>query len=329
MRETTFLKQNEQKWKEFEEILRNPGRQISPDVLADLFVELTDDLAYARTHYPDSQTVTYLNSLAATVHQAIYRNKKQKPQRFLRFWRYEVPLTMSKSFGNLGLAFGIFLIAAIIGFFSSQRDENFLRLIVGDSYVNMTKRNIENNQPMAVYGNQGESDTFFMVMVNNIRVSFTVFIAGLLFSAGAAYMLFYNGLMLGAFHGFFFKYDLVHNTNVFWESMYTVYVHGTLEISAIIIAGAAGFALGNSLLFPGTHSRLVSLKAGAKKGLKIIAGLVPVFIVAGFLEGFVTRHSHVAPAMAITIIILSAMFILYYFIIYPLILQDQELKTDG
>ena len=99
--------------------------------------------------------------------------------------------------------------------------------------------------------------------------------------------------------------------------MLAIFLHGTLEISAIIVAGAAGLALGNGFLFPGTYSRMTSFRHGAKRGLKIVVGTVPIFVMAGFSEGFVTRHTEIANWLRLTIILLSLTFVIYYFIILP------------
>jgi hypothetical protein len=90
-----------------------------------------------------------------------------------------------------------------------------------------------------------------------------------------------------------------------------------LEISAIVIAGGAGLVMGNSLLFPGTFSRQQSFIRGAKQGVKVIVGLVPVFITAGLLEGFVTRYTEMPLALSLLIIGGSLGFILWYFVFYP------------
>jgi uncharacterized membrane protein SpoIIM required for sporulation len=83
-------------------------------------------------------------------------------------------------------------------------------------------------------------------------------------------------------------------------------LHGTIELSSIVIAAAAGFTMGNSLLFPGTYSRLESFKKGAVKGLKIVMGLVPFFILAGFIESFITRYAFMPLSIKALIIGLSA-----------------------
>ncbi|HET7000543.1 MAG TPA: stage II sporulation protein M, partial [Puia sp.] len=103
-----------------------------------------------------------------------------------------------------------------------------------------------------------------------------------------------------------------------WKSVLVIWIHGTLEISSIIIAGAAGLVLAKSMLFPGTYKRFPSLKRGVKDGVKMMIGLIPVFVTAAFLEGFVTRYSQMPVWLSLLILISSAVFIVWYFIIYPI-----------
>jgi uncharacterized membrane protein SpoIIM required for sporulation len=176
----------------------------------------------------------------------------------------------------------------------------------------MTLENIEKGDPMAVYKSSGQMNMFFMITLNNIFVSFKAFAYGIFVSVGTVYILLSNGIMLGAFQFFFYQKGLL------LTSVLSIWIHGTLEISAIVIGGCAGMVMGNSLLFPGTYSRMESLKIGAKKGLKIIVGLVPIFIMAGFLESFVTRLTEWHWFFKLSIILLSAFFIVFYFVIYPI-----------
>jgi uncharacterized membrane protein SpoIIM required for sporulation len=123
--------------------------------------------------------------------------------------------------------------------------------------------------------------------------------------------------MLGCFFTLFYQY------NVLDKALKVVWIHGTLEISAIIIAGCAGYILGNSYIFPGTHTRLHALKQAGKDGMKIIIGLIPVFICAGFLESFVTRYTEMHVALALTVIGVSFAFIVFYFVILPIKLKKK------
>lgn len=310
MREITFLKKNSDRWKEVEAFLASKAG-INPDKLADLFIELTDDLSYSRTFYPESKTTQYLNLLTAKVHQSIYKSKKERKERFLRFWKYETPLLFYKHRMKILISFSIFFLAMLIGVVSSAGDSGFVRLIMGDAYVNMTLENIDKGDPLAVYKQMNGVDMFLGITFNNIRVSFIAFIFGLLLSFGTAWVLLSNGIMLGAFQYFFHIHDLL------FESILVIWIHGTLEISAIIISGAAGLVLGSSILFPQTFSRSQSFMIGAKEGLKMVVSLVPVFITAGFLESFVTRHTGMPVFLSLTIILSSLAFVVWYFLIYP------------
>jgi uncharacterized membrane protein SpoIIM required for sporulation len=316
VKEITFLKQNADKWQQFENLISTKGNS-DPDLMADLFIQLTDDLSYSKTHYPKAKTTQYLNSLAARVHQEIYKNKKEKKSRIITFWKYELPFIFKNSHKQLLYAFLIFFIAVLIGAVSSAYDDSFVRLIMGDSYVNMTLENIDKGDPMAVYKKMNEVDMFLGITVNNIYVSFLCFAFGIFFSLGTGYLLFTNGIMLGAFQYFFYTKGLL------FESVLVIWIHGTLEISAIIIAGCAGLTLGNSFLFPGTYSRTASFVRGAKQGVKIAVGLVPIFIAAGFLESFVTRYTQMPMWLSLTIIVGSLTFIIWYFIIYPIRLNNK------
>jgi uncharacterized membrane protein SpoIIM required for sporulation len=310
MREVVFVQKNQDKWVQFE---KNPPA--GADEVAATFIELTDDLSYARTFYPDSGTERYLNQLAGKYYLNIYKNKKQSYSRFITFWKTELPLMFYSAHRQLLLAFVIFAVAMLAGAFSAAHDEDFVRLILGDSYVNMTLENIEKGDPMAVYKGGDSGFMFLYIMLNNIRVAFYAFVAGIFLSVGTAGVLFYNGVMLGSFQYFFFQHGVLK------ESLLSVWIHGALEIPAIVIAGCAGLILGNSILFPGTYSRMESLWMGVRRGVKIVAGLVPVFILAAFLESFVTRHTEMPVWLSLVIIGGSAAFIIFYFVIYPILLN--------
>jgi uncharacterized membrane protein SpoIIM required for sporulation len=320
MREAAFIKRHKEKWQQFEDILSKKV-SVSPDKLSDLYIELTDDLSYAKTFYPNSKVVAYLNGVAATAHLKIYVTKKESKNRFVTFFKTEFPLEFYHHQKQLLIAFSVFLFFAIVGAFSAANDVDFVRMILGDSYVNMTLENISNGDPMAVYKQQAEMDMFLGITINNIRVAMMAFVLGTLFSLGTLFVLMQNGIMLGSFLYFFYDKDLL------WESSRTIWIHGTIEIAVIIIAGCAGMVLGNGLLFPKTYSRLESFKKSIKAGLKIMVSTIPFFIVAGFLEGFVTRHTEMPDWLAIFIIVTSLSILIFYYIIYPIQLT-KKLKKD-
>lgn len=310
MKEIIFIKRNSGRWKKIEELL-NEGLHVNPDELYDLYVGLNDDFSYANTFYPDSETVQYLNNLTIQVHQKIYQNKKIGKKRFIQFWKTEYPLLLWQNRRYFWYALAIFVISIVIGAVSTAVDFSFPRLILGDHYVNRTLENIGKGDPMAVYKQANEVNLFLGITINNIRVAFLAFVAGVFVSVGTGLILLQNGIMLGCFQYFFYKYGLLG------ESFLTLYIHGTLELFSIVMAGAAGMAIGNSILFPGTYKRVVSFQRGAVTGLKMVSGVVPLFIIAGFFEGFVTRHTELPDSIRLAIILLSLAFIIWYFFLYP------------
>jgi uncharacterized membrane protein SpoIIM required for sporulation len=311
MREAAFINRNKAKWQRLEKAAEGLDK-LSADEANDLYIELTDDLSYARTFYPKSNVTSYLNGVSARVHQMLHRNERTDRNRFVTFWTTEVPLAMARTRTALLISAIIFGTCLGIGIISAMHDSTFVRLMLGDEYVNMTIENIKSGKPMDVYDSMDQGFMFSYITVNNIFVSLIMFARGLLTSIYPATQLAMEGFRFGAFMTFFFTQGMAK------VSFLTVMVHGTLELSALVIAGAAGITLGNGALFPGTLTRLESFKRNAKLGLKVVIGLVPIFIMAGFLESFVTRHAPVLnDGVSGGIIVLSGAFIVFYFIILP------------
>src|SRR6185437_3502162 len=173
MREALFIKQNTARWKNYDN-LKGTG----PDDLAESFISITDDLAYAKTFYPNSDTTKYLNGLAASFHQSIYKNKKEKSNRFISFWRYELPLIFYKHRKPLLYSFLFFTVFSLMGALSAKYDNTFLRLIMSDDYVNMTNENIAKGDPFGVYKGEAPFWMFLQIAANNIQVELYVFVMG-------------------------------------------------------------------------------------------------------------------------------------------------------
>jgi uncharacterized membrane protein SpoIIM required for sporulation len=310
MKEITFLKQNYERWQQFEDMLDSKVSN-NPDALADLFVRITDDLSWARTYYPGSNTERYLNDLAARIHQEIYKNKKERRSRIITFWTHELPALMGKHRLNLLICVLIFLLSTWVGWISAQHDESFVRIILGDSYVDMTLENISNGDPLGVYKMDNQFVMFLYIALNNSKVALLCILAGLLGWVGVAFMQFRNGVMMGAFMSLLAQHGALE------EFSLTVWIHGTIEIWCIIVAGAAGLAFGNGLWFPGAWPRGVSFARGTREALKIGLGLIPFFFLAAFFEGFVTRYTEMNDWGRIAIIGGSLAFVMFYFVVYP------------
>lgn len=277
MREALFIKRNAAKWEKYQQV---PAE--SADEKADRFITLLDDLAYSRTFYPQSKVTRWINHIAAGIYQQIYQNKKERLTRLRTFWTHELPLVFYKHRKILLFTFCFFLFCLLFGVISSAKDPTFIKGILGEDYVAMTEENIEKGDPFGVYRDDDKFTMFVMIAINNIRVAFTSFVYGIFFGIGTLWIMFYNGIMVGAFEQMFFAKGLG------MQSVLVIWIHGTIEILSIVVAGCAGLVMGWGFLFPGTYSRRVAFRLAVKDAIKIIISLVPFFLAAALLESYVT-----------------------------------------
>lgn len=320
MREVAFIKQNKEKWLDFEQAIFGKSKK-NPDELASLYIHLVNDLSYAQTYYPKSKTVTYLNHLASITYQKIYKTKREDTNRMVHFFKTEVPLIVYQNRRYMLYAFLLFFVFLGIGVLSAAKDDTFARLIMGDAYVNMSLENIEKGDPVAVYKGSTNWGMAVRITLNNLIVGAKSFIGGVFGGVGTGYILMNNAIMVGAFQYFFYE------QGVFWESVRGIWIHGSMEIFAMVIEAGAGLILGASILFPKTLSRVASLKIGLKDGLKIWFSTLPFTIAAGILEGFVTRYSNTMPMFLNLLIILGTLSLIsYYYLIYPFVLNRKISK---
>jgi uncharacterized membrane protein SpoIIM required for sporulation len=304
MKETAFIRQNSKKWADFERTLADPNRD--PDRLHDLYIQITDDLSHARTFYPTRSVRAYLNGLGQLIFGDVYKQKKSPLSKLRYFFTDELPQVVYESRWSFFWAIAFFVLSFAIGYFSSMMDEGFLKIILGDDYVNMTVANIKKGDPMAVYKSSGRLDMTFGIMANNIRVTLFYFIMGVFAGVGSVAMMMYNCVMLGAFLQFFSRYNLVGEANL------TVWMHGSLEISAIVIGTAAGITMGRGLLFPGTYTRLQAFQMSARRGIKIMVGVLVMLVFAALIEGNLTRHTELGTARGVFIAANLAAILFYY-----------------
>lgn len=317
MREIAFIKQNKQKWLDFEQAIFGKTKK-NPDEMASLYIHLVNDLSYAQTYYPKSKTVVYLNYLASQIYQKIYKTKREEQNRLVYFFSIEVPLLVYQYRRYLLYAFILFFLTVGMGVLSAKYDDGLARLIMGDGYVNMTLENIEKGDPVAVYKSGSNWGGFIAITLNNLFVGVRCFIYGIFGGIGTFLVLFQNCMMLGTFQYFFYQHG------VFWESVRGIWIHGSMEIFAIVIESACGFILGASILFPRTFSRLNSFKIGFKDSLKIFLSTIPFTIAAGMLEGFVTRYALQMPNWLNVFIILGTLSLIsFYFLIFPFIVHKK------
>jgi uncharacterized membrane protein SpoIIM required for sporulation len=261
--------------------------------------------------------------MAADIYQRIYGNRQEKDGRIRLFFVYELPLLFRKHQRLLLFTFLFFFLFSVMSAFSAAKDETFVRGVLGDGYVSMTEQNIANGDPFGVYKDSNEWVMFLQIAQNNISVALSCFISGIFFGIGTLYILMKNAVMLGAFQYYFFARGLGI------KSVLVIWIHGTLEISSVVITGAAGLVMVSGLVFPGTRTRLDALKKTARDAVKMVICLIPIYLMAAFLEGFVTRHTGMPMALSISILSFSLLFIVGYFVVYPIYLHQKGFRLDA
>jgi uncharacterized membrane protein SpoIIM required for sporulation len=321
MKENVFVKQNKEKWDGYERKLKSINH-LSTDSLSDIYLDLSSDLAYSQSQFPYARVTLYLNNMVRTVQECIYTPRKRNLWSLVTFFTEVVPRNVAEARNELLVSFSLFMAFVIIGVVLTHQDMKYVMDMLGSGYVSQTLENIKNGKPTDIYSDGNSSLMFLSIFWNNIGVVFRIYAAGIIPIIGPGYFLCYNGLMLGEFQQLFFNYG------VGLQSMLSIWIHGTLEISSIIIGGAAGLALGNGWIFPGTYSRLESFKRAGLRSVRILSSTLPLFLIAAFFEGFVTRHAEWPNAVKLMIILLSLLFILFYYVYLPYLVRRDGKKKN-
>lgn len=320
MREVYFIKQNKEKWLGIEQVIQGKIKK-NPDDLSSLYINLINDLSFAQTYYPKSNTTVYLNHLSSQIFQKIYKTKRVEENRLFYFFRTEVPLLVYQYRRYLMYAFLFFILFTSIGVLSAVYDKDFANIILGENYVNETIKNIKNNNAVGVYQSGTTWGTTIGIIFNNIKVGAKLYIYGIAGGVGTLFALLSNSVMLGSFQYFFYDYGALK------DSARGIWLHGVFEIFAMVVEAMCGLILGASILFPRTFSRFNSFKKGFKDSFKIFLSTIPFTICAGIIEGYVTRHALTMPLVVNLVIIIGSLVIIgFYYCVYPSIVYKKTNK---
>lgn len=320
MREVYFIKQNKEKWLGIEQVIEGKIKK-NPDDLSSLYINLINDLSFAQTYYPKSNTTVYLNHLSSQIFQKIYKTKRVEENRLVYFFKTEVPLLVYQYRRYLLYAFLFFVLFTSIGVLSAIYDKDFVNIILGENYVNETIENIKKNNAVGVYQSGTTWGTTIGIIFNNIQVGAKLYIYGIAGGVGTLFALLSNSVMLGSFQYFFYDYGALK------QSARGIWLHGVFEIFAMVVEAMCGLILGASILFPRTFSRFNSFKKGFKDSFKIFLSTVPFTICAGIIEGYVTRHALKMPVILNLIIILGSLAVIgFYYFVYPAIVNKKTNK---
>lgn len=316
MKESKFVGKNQEKWQRFESMQKDLSSD--PEALSALYLDITDDLGFAQTYYSRRTIRVYLNQLAQRVFIGINKYQKISVRNVLDFWIIELPLELYRAKKYMGFALISFLAYIALGWISSSVYPDFTATVLGEGYVEMTMENIEQGNPLGVYEGSSSFMMFIQITGNNLMVSILTFFAGIIFTLGTQFMLFGNGVMLGAFQHMFLKKGLLIT------SFLGIWIHGAFEISSIALSAGAGITAGAGWLFPGSFSRIQAFKSSFSRGAKIMLSILPFIVLAGYLESYVTRNYDTLPDVSKWTIIIGSFGLIGFLYVFLPIYQAQR-----
>ena len=294
-----FINERKSAWQRLEELLklldRPTLRRLHREEVRELgriYRRTASDLAIARAESRDPRLVNYLNSLVIRAHGRIYRADAQGYGRVRDFFARDFPLAFRRTWRYTATSFGVFMLFGVIAFFGTRQDPDFSEF----AGIPSSFREVVINQRTHWWEdlNRANQVGSSQIFTNNIRVTFYAFALGALLGVGTLYVLAFNGAMVGAILALTYRAGFGNDLATFMVG------HGVIELSCIFISGGAGLLIGTALLMPGDLSRGDALKSRGMEAVRLIIGCVPLLIVAGIIEGFISPQP-ISPIIKISI----------------------------
>ncbi len=285
-----FLETRQPIWDRAEALIAKAGRRGASALteselheLMRLYPAVAVDVARARMHGMDPKTQDRINRLAIAAHGMLYRRRHVRTLRAIgRFFSVDYPRLFRRLWAYMALSTAIFMVGSLGSYMAVRLRPSLAYVIVpfgleADDSDAVTSEDVSERYRQIP---KHLMDSF--ITTNNISVGFLAFALGITGGIGTGYVLLLNAMMLGAFFAHF------ANNGLSYECYSFLVPHGVLEIFAILVSGAAGLRLGLSLAIPGRQTRMASLRTGAREAVLLVLGTIPMFIVAGVIESFVT-----------------------------------------
>lgn len=256
-----------------------------------MYRKASADLLLARDLAGQADTAAYLETLVGRAYTAIYSARRLRLGSVLRYFSHAWPRTLREEKAYVLVASAVFALGFLVAFVLTLADPvAFDHLLPSEWAVSYAERP---DDPRAErFGTMGDEDAAAfssMLMVNNIRVTIRAFALGLTFGVGTVAMLFFNGVLLGAIAANFAGWG---QSLEFWA---LIAPHGVPEIFAIVLGGGGGLVLADALLRPGRRSRIQALRDRGRRALSLVGAAVPLLVIAGLIEGFVTPMAILPP----------------------------------
>lgn len=282
-----FVLKRHPAWRELEALLSRADRSLSDlteaelSALGKLYRQATSDLALAQRDFPGEPVTGYLNQLVARGHPIIYRGRGASRRQVLTFFTATFPQLYRRIWPYTLASFLLFLIPGVLAFFAVWRQPDLITTLVGSNIQGLVER-VESGEMWTQIAPDVRSAGASLIFTNNIQVMFLTFAGGVTAGLFTAWLLLTNGVSFGAIFGLLQYHDMSRFLADF------VVAHGFIELSAIFLAGGCGLYIADGLLRPGLLSRTAALSQRAMVGVKLILGCVPLLVVAGLIEGFIS-----------------------------------------
>ena len=309
MEKEKFIDQHSASWQQLDSLSQTINKQGAKNLSSSevkeflqLFRQSSRHLAYARTHYPNSELVSYLNSLIGSCHSQVYAVEKTTSIGFFNYMLYHLPKLLHQYKYYIIASFSFFSLGVLISLLFVANNPEQANLFLSERFIDAVGSNETGS---------GEIDYALMssqVMINNISVALRSFVFGITLGLGTIYILFINGALLGALTALVY----INGSPLQYWSL--ILPHGIIELTAIFISGAAGLLIAKHLLLPGDYSRKGSLIIGAKKAASLIIGVVIMLVIAGLIEGFFTPQN-ISAEIKLLFAALSGVLVILYFLL--------------
>lgn len=251
-----------------------------------LYRQIAADLSAVRADRGSGTLEEYLNSLLSRAHNRIYSGRRAGFGSMARFMAWEYPRIFRRLFPYVLASFLIFMGGALLGMLLTLASPSFMHLLLGPQMVATIEHHQMWTQSIVSMKPQASS----AIMTNNIGVSFMTFAGGIAAGLGTLYLMFFNGVEIATVLTACAQHHMAKDLLSFMAA------HGALELPSIFIAGGAGLRMAAGLLFPGVLPRRESLAVGAREAIRLLTGVVPLLIVAGTLEAFLSPSGVAAGA---------------------------------
>ncbi len=283
-----FISERKDAWQRLEYLLKvldgSSLRRLNREEVRELgriYRRTASDLAIARAECRDPRLVNYLNSLVIRAHGRIYRaDASEGRQRVRKFFARDFPQTFRRTWRFTALAFATYALFAALSFAATARDPEFSEL--AGIPPHMREQILERKPRWWESANEANQLAASSIATHNIQVTFNAFALGATFGVGTLYYLALNGL------GHASVLALTYHAGYGHELLTFMAGHGVVELSCIFIAGGAGMLFGTALLFPGDRPRFDNLRLRGGESIKLVVGCVPLLVVAGLIEGFIS-----------------------------------------